>query len=71
MSKRIICLQQIVQDLESRYGESDTDVQKLQVELNALVALKEKYQQMRRATQPFRSSFQEVTNRNEWSQRTN
>jgi hypothetical protein len=40
MSRRINSLRQIVQDLESRYGKSDTEVQKLQLELEGLLAAK-------------------------------
>jgi hypothetical protein len=63
MSKRIITLRQILQDLESRYGKSDPDVQKLQDELIALVAIKEKYRQKRGTGQNFAHGFQEARQR--------
>jgi hypothetical protein len=69
MSKRIISLMQIVQDLESRYGKSDPDVQKLQIDLDALLALRESYKQKRKATLPFGRGFQEDPNGNEFGER--
>jgi predicted nucleotidyltransferase len=52
MSKKVIKLQQIVQDLESRYGASDPDVQNLKVELSNLEVIKQTYREKRRATLP-------------------
>jgi hypothetical protein len=60
---------QIVQDLESRYGKSDPDVQKLQVDLDALVALRERYRQKRCAALPYVRSFKEIPSSNEFGGR--
>jgi hypothetical protein len=57
MSRRINSLQQIVQDLESRYGKSDADVQKLQLELEGLLAAKEKDRQNRNTVFHFSRGF--------------
>jgi ABC-type transporter Mla subunit MlaD len=62
MSRRINSLQQIVQDLESRYGKSDADVKKLQVEIEALLATKEEHRQKRSSVLHLTHGFQKRGN---------
>lgn len=52
MSKKTDNLQRLIQDLASRYGKDDTDVQKLSTELIALKAMQQARRECRRTALP-------------------
>ena len=60
MGKKVDNLRRVVQDLETRYGKEDLDVQRLQSELNALEQVKERRIGERRAAPPHKHNFQSL-----------
>lgn len=55
MSKKIDNLYRLIQDLESRYGKDDVDVQQLYAELGVLKSLREADHKKRRTFSPLAS----------------
>ena len=60
MGKKVDNLRRVVQDLETRYGKEDLDVQRLQSELTALEQVKERRIVERRAATPHKHNFQSL-----------